>query len=192
MRKSPPRPSRQDAEKAVRTILSFIGENPDREGLKETPKRFVDAYLEMFDGYSENPDRILGKTFAEIEYQNESILVKDIRLVSFCEHHLLPIVGKAHVAYVPGRKVVGISKLARLVDVYSKRLQTQEILTRQIHDCIVANLRPKGVAVQIGAYHYCMSLRGAKKTESQTVTSQFSGKFKEDPNLKTEFLAQIR
>jgi len=185
------KPTRAEAEEAVKTLISWAGDNPDREGLIETPKRVVKSYEEFYQGYSLNPDEILNKTFEEIEGYDEMVMVKDIRLESHCEHHMVPILGKAHVAYIPNNRVVGISKLARIVDVYGKRLQTQESLTAQIADTIERVLKPKGVAVVIDAAHQCMSSRGVHKTETSTVTSRMLGLFRTNSSTRSEFMNLI-
>tara|TARA_B110000014_G_scaffold128586_1_gene88655 strand:- start:3338 stop:3946 length:609 start_codon:yes stop_codon:yes gene_type:complete len=185
------KPSREEAEEAVKTLISWAGDNPNREGLIETPKRVVKSYEEFFAGYSMNPDEILNKTFEEIESYDEMVMVKDIRLESHCEHHMVPILGKAHVAYIPNNRVVGISKLARVVDVYGKRLQTQESMTAQIADTIERVLKPKGVAVVIDAAHQCMSSRGVHKTETSTVTSRMLGLFRTNSSTRAEFMNLI-
>jgi GTP cyclohydrolase I len=187
-----PKPTQQQAESAVRTLIEWAGDNPDREGLIETPKRVAKAYLDFFSGYQENPIKILGKTFDEIEGYNDIVLVKNIRMESHCEHHMVPFVGFAHVGYIPANKIVGISKIARLVDAYAKRLQTQEILTMQIAEAIKNVLKPRGVAVLIEANHQCMSTRGVHKVDSSTVTSAFFGDFKNDIKLEQRFLNMIK
>ena len=185
------KPSRAKAEEAVKTLISWAGDNPHREGLKDTPKRVVESYEEFFKGYSMNPDEILDKTFEEMDGYDEMVMVKDIRLESHCEHHMVPILGKAHVAYIPNSRVVGISKLARIVDVYGKRLQTQEAMTTQIADTIERVLKPKGVAVVIDAAHQCMSSRGVHKTETSTVTSRMLGLFRTNSSTRSEFMNLI-
>ena len=187
-----PNPSREEAMQAVKTLIAWAGDNPNREGLIETPKRVVDAYKEFFDGYKMNPDEILSKTFEEVEGYDEMVIIKNIRLESHCEHHIVPILGIAHVAYMPNKKVVGISKLARLVDVYAKRLQIQETLTAQIAETIQRVLDPLGVAVLIDASHQCMTTRGVHKPESSTVTKRMLGVFKTDENVRSEFMELIR
>ena len=186
------KPSREEAMKAVTTLKEWAGDDPKREGLVETPKRVVKAYEEFFAGYEQDPEEILQKTFKEVEGYDEMVLVKDIAVESHCEHHIVPILGKAHVAYIPNNRVVGISKLARIVDVFGKRLQTQETMTQQIANTIENVLKPKGVAVVIDASHQCMSTRGIHKTESSTVTSSMRGIFKENPTTRNEFLNFIR
>ncbi len=185
------RPSREEAMKAVETMLRWAGEDPTREGLLDTPKRVVKAYEEFFSGYTKDPTAELQKTFEDIEGFDDMVLVKDIDFVSHCEHHLVPILGKAHVAYWPDEKVVGISKLARIVDIYGRRLVSQENMTRNILQCIDQTLQPKGVAVYIDANHQCMSTRGVNKGSSSTVTSMFCGIFKEDRNEQRRFLDMI-
>ena len=186
-----PVPSREEALRAVKTLIAWAGDNPNREGLVDTPKRVIDAYREFFEGYTMNPDEILSRTFEEVEGYDEIVLVKNIRLESHCEHHIVPILGKAHVAYIPDKRVVGISKLARLVDIYGKRLQTQETMTAQIADTIQKVLKPKGVAVIVDASHQCMTTRGVHKTESSTVTSRMLGVFREDPRTRAELMGLI-
>jgi GTP cyclohydrolase I len=185
------RPSRKDAEAAVRTLLAYIGDDPDREGLIDTPKRFVKAYDDWFQGYKEDPDAILARTFEEVEGYDDLVLLKDIKVESHCEHHVAPILGVAHVAYLPEGRVVGLSKLARLVDAYSKRLQSQEILTEQIARTIERVLKPRGVAVIIDAQHQCISTRGTHKDEVACVTRTFTGAFKDDPRLEDRFFRLI-
>ena len=185
-------PSREEAMQAVKTLIAWAGDNPNREGLIETPKRVVDAYKEFFEGYKMNPDEILSKTFEEVEGYDEMVIIKNIRLESHCEHHIVPILGIALVAYMPNKKVVGISKLARLVDVYAKRLQIQETLTAQIAETIQRVLDPLGVAVLIDASHQCMTTRGVHKPESSTVTKRMLGVFKTDENIRSEFMELIR
>ncbi len=185
------KPSREEAEKAVRVLLEWTGDNPDREGLIETPKRVVKAYEQFFEGYSQDPEEVLMKTFEEVEGYDEMVIVKDIRLESHCEHHMVPILGVAHVGYIPNNRVVGISKLARIVDIFGKRLQTQETMTSQIANTIQNVLDPKGVAVVIDANHQCMSTRGVHKTTSSTVTSAMKGIFKENSVTRNEFLSFV-
>ena len=189
---SPDRPSRKEAEAAVRTLISWAGDDPAREGLIETPKRVVKAYEEFFAGYDEDPDEVLGKTFEEVEGYDDMVMLRDIDLESHCEHHMVAILGKAHIAYVPTSKVVGISKLARVLEIYAKRLQTQETMTAQVADTINRVLAPKGVAILIEAKHQCMTTRGIKKPDVATITTQFTGVFKEDPNMERRFLSMIR
>ena len=185
------KPTREEAQKAVRTLIEWAGDNPDREGLVETPKRVVKAYEEFFAGYDDDPEEILRKTFEEVEGYDEMVLVKNIRLESHCEHHIVPILGKAHIAYIPNNRVVGISKLARIVDAFGKRLQTQETMTAQIADTISKVLKPKGVAVVVDAAHQCMTTRGIHKSETSTVTSKMTGVFQKNINTRNEFMALI-
>ena len=182
------RPSVQEAEDAVRTLIAWAGDDVEREGLLETPKRVVNAYREFFAGYEDSPEKILSKTFEEVEDYDEMVLLKNMRLESHCEHHMVPIIGKVHIAYIPNKRVVGISKLARLVDCYAKRLQTQETMTAQIADTIQRVLEPVGVAVIVDAYHQCMTTRGVHKTETSTITSRLLGTFKSDPRTRSEFM----
>ena len=186
------RPTLQQAEEAVRTLISWAGDNPDREGLRDTPKRVVNAYREFFSGYDVDPEKILGKTFEEIGDYEEMVLLKDMRMESHCEHHMVPFIGKAHIAYIPNRKVVGISKIARLLDVYAKRLQTQEVMTTQIAETINKVLKPKGVAVLIDAKHQCMTTRGIHKINTSTITTSMLGLFKTDPQMEGRFLSMIK
>ena len=187
-----PRPSREEAEQAVRTLIAFAGDNPAREGLLDTPGRVVDAYGELFQGYNECPVDVLDKTFSETAGYDDFVLVKEIGFNSHCEHHMMPFFGKAHVAYRPVDRVVGISKLARLVDVYAQRLQTQEHLTSQVATAIDEILKPRGVAVLIEAEHMCMSLRGVTKPGALTVTSHFTGMFRDDVQEQVRFMAMVR
>lgn len=181
------KPTREQAQEAVRTLIAWAGDNPDREGLIETPKRVINAYQDFFSGYQEDPIKILGKTFDEVEGYSDIILIKNIRLESHCEHHMVPFIGTAHVAYLPRDKVVGISKIARLVDVFSKRLQTQETMTSQIANTLNDALKPRGVAVLIDASHQCMTTRGIHKVNSSTITTSFLGEFMVDQNLEKRF-----
>ena len=185
------RPSKDEAMQAVRTLLRWAGDNPEREGLLETPKRVVEAYGEWFQGYDEDPAKVLAKTFEEVEDYDEMVLLKNMRFESHCEHHMAPIIGKAHIAYLPDKRVVGISKLARLLDIFAKRLQTQEVMTAQIADTIRDVLQPKGVAVVIDAKHECMTTRGVHKSDTTTITSRMHGIFKSDPRTRAEFMALI-
>ena len=185
------KPSREEAMDAVRTMIAWAGDDPSREGLLETPKRVVKAYEDFFGGYNMDPDEILNKTFEEVAGYDEMIIIKDIRLESHCEHHMVPILGKAHVAYIPNNRVVGISKLARVVDVYGKRLQTQETMTAQIAESINRVLQPKGVGVVIDAAHQCMTTRGIHKTHATTITSQMLGVFRSDYRTRSEFMNLI-
>jgi|TARA_Y100000992_G_scaffold156257_1_gene104419 GTP cyclohydrolase I len=185
------KPTREQAEKAVKTLIEWAGDDPTREGLVETPKRVAKAYEQFFEGYDLDPEEILRKTFEEVEGYDEMVIVKDIRLESHCEHHIVPILGKAHIGYIPNNRVVGISKLARIVDVFGKRLQTQETMTSQIANVIQKVLDPKGVAVVIDASHQCMTTRGVHKPESSTVTSAMKGIFKENAVTRNEFLSFV-
>jgi len=183
--------SDQKAEEAIQTIIQWIGEDPEREGLKSTPKRVIKAYKEYFQGYMENPEKYLTKTFTEIEGYDDMIIEKNISIRSHCEHHMAPIIGVAHVAYIPSKKVVGLSKLARVVDAFSKRLQTQERLTMQIAKTIMDVLQPRGVAVTIDASHQCMTNRGIKKENATTITNYFLGAFKDDLSFQNRYLRYI-
>jgi GTP cyclohydrolase I len=185
------RPTREEAEEAVRTLLRWAGDDPAREGLLDTPGRVARAYGEWFRGYDEDPEADLQRTFEEVEGYDEMVVLRDIRFESYCEHHLAPIIGKAHVGYMPTNRVVGISKLARVVDSYAKRLQVQEKMTAQIANAIATVLQPKGVAVVIEAEHQCMSTRGVHKPGVSMVTSTMLGVFREDPSTRREFLAAI-
>jgi GTP cyclohydrolase I len=188
----PRRPSREEAEAAVRTLLLWTGDDPDREGLLDTPARVVRAYEEFFEGYALDPVALLERTFEEVEGYDEIVLLRDIRLESYCEHHMVPILGRAHVAYLPHRRVVGISKLARVVEAYAKRLQIQEKLTAQVANTIEQVLQPRGVAVVMEAEHQCMSTRGVHQTGVAMVTSRMLGAFRDDPNTRRELLALIQ
>lgn len=185
-------PSREQAEEAVRTLIRWAGDNPQREGLLETPGRVTRAYQEFFSGYELDASKELSKTFEDIEGFDDMVLVRDIAFTSHCEHHMVPIIGTAHVAYWPDEKIVGISKLARIVDIYAKRLVSQENMTRDIVQVIDKTLSPRGVAVMIKANHQCMSIRGVNKSHSSTVTSMFSGVFKEDAEVRTRFMEMLR
>ena len=185
------RPSREEAEAAVRTLLRWAGEDPDREGLVDTPARVVRAYEEFFEGYRIDPVALLERTFEEIDGYDEIVLLRDIRLESYCEHHMVPILGRAHVAYLPGHRVVGISKLARVVEAYAKRLQIQEKLTAQVANTIQEVLQPRGVAVVIESEHQCMTTRGVHQTGTTMVTSRMLGAFREDPSTRRELLGLI-
>jgi GTP cyclohydrolase I len=186
------RPSREEAKRAVETLIRWAGDNPEREGLLDTPERVVKAYDEFFAGYAKDAADELLKTFEDIQGFDDMVVVKDIDFVSHCEHHMVPIIGKAHVAYWPTHKVVGISKLARIVDIFARRLVSQENMTRNIVDVIDNTLAPKGVAVLIDANHQCMSTRGVNKAASSTLTSMFSGIFKEDRDVQRRFLDAIK
>ena len=185
------RPDRESAENAVRTLIRWAGDDPNREGLLDTPARVVRAYEEFFGGYGSDPVQVLSRTFSEVEGYDEMIVMKDIRFESHCEHHMAPIIGRAHVAYLPDRRVVGISKLARLVDIYAKRLQIQEKMTVQIADTLNSVLQPKGVAVVIEAAHQCMTTRGVHKPGASLVTSRMLGAFRTDSSTRREFLAML-
>ena len=187
-----PRPSREEAEAAVRTLIAFAGDDPSREGVLDTPKRVVGAYEELFRGYTECPAEVLDRTFSETGQYDDLVLVRDIAFNSHCEHHIMPFFGRAHVAYMPVDRVVGLSKLARLVDVYARRLQTQEHMTAQIATAIEEILKPRGVAVIIEAEHTCMSLRGVEKPGALTVTTQFRGLFREDQTEQLRFTSMVR
>jgi GTP cyclohydrolase I len=187
-----PRPSRQQAEEAVRTLIAYIGDDPSREGLLDTPKRVVGAFEELYRGYREIPAEVLDRTFSEIGAYDDLVLVRDIQFNSHCEHHMMPFTGKAHVAYKPVDRVVGLSKLARLVDAYANRLQTQEHLNSQIATAIEEILKARGVAVMIEAEHTCMSSRGVAKPGSLTITTQFRGSFRDDPTEQLRFLSMVR
>ena len=185
------RPSAEEARAAVRTLIRWAGDDPDREGLIETPNRVTRAYGQWFSGYAEDPIAILSKTFDETNGYDEMIVLRNLRFSSFCEHHMAPIIGKAHVGYLPSRRVVGISKLARLVEVYARRLQIQEKMTAQIADTISEILEPKGVGVVIEAAHQCMTTRGVDKPGSTLTTSRMTGAFRTDPSTRREFLAAL-
>jgi GTP cyclohydrolase IA len=187
----PSRPSRAEAEDAVRVLLRWAGDDPTREGLIDTPSRVVRAYEEFFAGYEVDPREILSRTFSEVDGYDEMIVLKDIRFESYCEHHMVPIIGRAHVAYLPEHRVVGISKLARLVDAFAKRLQIQEKMTAQIADTLNDVLQPKGVGVILEASHQCMSTRGVHKAGVEMVTSRMLGTFRTDPSTRREFLAIV-
>ena len=183
--------SDKDAEEAFKTILAWMGEDPSREGLLETPKRVVKAFKEYFKGYRENPKDVLDKTFGDVEGYDDMVIQKNISVQSHCEHHMAPIIGKAHVAYIPRERVVGLSKLARVVEVFSKRLQTQERLTMQIANTLMESLDAKGVAVTIDSTHQCMTMRGIKKEQASTVTNYYLGQFKEDLSYQNRYLRFI-
>ena len=185
------KPSREEAEEAVRTLIRWAGDNPNREGLIETPKRVVKAYEEYFSGYTKNPKSILEKTFSETANYEDFVLLKNIDFESHCEHHIAPIIGKASIAYFPNNCIVGISKLARIVNVFAKRLQTQETMTSEIAQCIQLNLNPKGVAVYISAEHHCMSARGVHKSDVEMITTHFTGEFNENSEAKKRFLTSL-
>ena len=183
--------SDKEAEEAFKTILSWMGEDPNREGLLETPKRVVKAFKEYFKGYKEDPNQILDKTFGDVDGYDDMVIQKNISVQSHCEHHMAPIIGIAHVAYIPNQRVVGLSKIARVVEVFSKRLQTQERLTVQIANTLMESLDAKGVAVSIDSTHQCMTMRGIKKEQATTVTNYYLGKFKEDLSYQNRYLRFI-
>ena len=182
------RPSREQALDAVRTLIAWAGDNPDREGLLDTPRRVVDAYGEWFDGYDADPAKELSRGFEDVQGYDDVVMLRDIEVESHCEHHMAPFLGKAYVAYVPDEKVVGISKIARVVEIFSRRLQTQETLTQQIARAVEEHLAPKGVAIMIDAEHQCMTTRGVHHRHVSTVTTQFTGVFKQDLGLQERFL----
>jgi len=186
-----PRPTREEAERAVRTLLQWAGDDPDREGLTDTPARVARAFEDWFSGYAEDPEAYLARTFEEVDGYDEMVVLKDIRFESHCEHHLAPIIGRVHVGYLPNKKVVGISKLARVVEAFARRLQVQEKMNAQIAHCIQQVLEPKGVAVVIEATHQCMTTRGVHKTGVSMVTSMMLGAFREDASTRREFLHVI-
>ena len=183
--------SDKEAEEAFKTILTWMGEDPTREGLLDTPKRVVKAFKEYFGGYTEDPNKILNKTFGDVEGYNDMVVVKNVSVQSHCEHHMAPIIGTAQVAYIPNERVVGLSKLARVVEIFSKRLQTQERLTMQIAKAIMESLDAKGVAVTIDSTHQCMTMRGIKKENATTVTNYYLGQFKEDLSTQNRYLKFI-
>jgi GTP cyclohydrolase I len=191
-RASARQPSRAEAEQAVRTLIEFIGEDPEREGVRETPKRVVKAFEEYFRGYKLNVEEILSKTFKEVGTYDGPVLIRDITLESRCEHHLAPFLGHAHIAYIPDGRVLGLSKLPRLVNAYASRMQTQERLTAEIADALDKYLKPKGVAVLIEAEHYCMKLRGVNIESAKTVTTRFLGAYKKDAEARETFLKMVR
>jgi len=186
------RPTREEAEAAVETLIRWMGETPGREGLVDTPARVVRAWEEFCAGYDEDPTSLLTRTFEEVEGYDDMVMLRSIRMESHCEHHLVPILGVAHIAYLPDRRVVGISKLARVLDGFSRRLQTQETLTAQVADCIQTALKPRGVAVLIDAQHQCMTTRGVHKPDVSMVTTRFTGAFETDRDLRNRFLDQTR
>ena len=185
------RPTRAEAEQAVRTLLRWIGDDPDREGLRSTPERVAKAYEDWFGGYREDPVEFLRRTFQEGEGYDEMIVLRDIRFESHCEHHMAPIIGKVHIGYLPARKIVGISKLARVVETFARRLQVQEAMTAQIAHCIQDVLKPKGVGVVVEGTHQCMTTRGVRKHGVAMITSQLLGHFRSDPRTRNEFLTMI-
>ncbi|KQO80817.1 GTP cyclohydrolase I FolE [Rhizobium sp. Leaf262] len=185
------RPTQSEAEEAVRVLLRWAGDNPNREGLLDTPKRVAKSYRELFGGYDLNASDVLGTTFEEVGGYDDIILVRDIPFYSHCEHHMVPIVGKAHVAYLPAGRVLGLSKIARVVEIYGRRLQTQETMTAQISQAIETTLKPRGVAVMIDAEHMCMSMRGVQKQGSTTLTTSFTGVFKSEPAQQARFMTMV-
>ena len=187
-----PRPTREEAEQAVRTLLLWAGDNPEREGLLDTPARVAKAYEELFSGYRADIEDVLGRTFEEVGGYDDMVLVRDISFFSHCEHHMLPVMGKAHVAYLPKGRVLGLSKIARIVDVFAKRLQTQENMTAQIAQAIDETLLPRGVAVFLEAEHMCMAMRGIQKTGSTTLTTTFTGAFKDNAAEQARFMSMVR
>jgi GTP cyclohydrolase I len=187
-----PRPTREQAEEAVRTLIAYVGDNPAREGLLETPKRVIGAFDEVYRGYGESAAEVLDRTFGEMGSYEDFVLVRDITFNSHCEHHMMPFFGKVHIAYIPVERVVGLSKLGRLVEVYGRRLQTQEHMTSQIATAIDEILKPRGVAVMIEAEHMCMSVRGVAKPGSSTVTTQFTGLFRESIEQQVRFITLLR
>lgn len=186
------RPSQKEAEDAVRVLLRWAGDDPEREGLVDTPARVAKAYKELFSGYELAAEDVLGRTFEEVGGFDDIVLVKDIQFFSHCEHHMVPIIGKAHIAYLPDGKVLGLSKIARVVDIYGRRLQTQETMTAQIARAIDDTLQPRGVAVMIEAEHMCMAMRGVQKQGSTTLTTTFTGVFKTEPAEQARFMTLLR
>jgi GTP cyclohydrolase I len=186
------RPSQEEAEAAVRVLLAWAGDNPDREGLLDTPKRVAKAFREYFSGYDEDPAEALSRTFDEVAGYDDIVMLRDIEFNSHCEHHIAPFIGRVHVAYLPTKSVVGISKLARVVEIYARRLQTQETMTAQIATSIASALNPRGVAVLVEAVHTCMSMRGIGKRNVATITTQFNGEFKTNPVLQARFMELVR
>lgn len=182
------RPSREEAMDAVRTLLAWAGDNPSREGLLDTPKRVVDAFGEWFSGYEADPHKELSRTFEDVSGYDDIVMLRNIDVKSHCEHHMAPFLGKAHVAYLPTDRVVGISKIARVVEIFAKRLQTQETMTAQIADAITESLRPRGVAVYIDAIHQCMTTRGVEHPDVSTITTRFTGEFQDNPELRERFM----
>ncbi|MFO1184069.1 MAG: GTP cyclohydrolase I FolE [Bauldia sp.] len=190
--KRPDRPSREEAEEAVRTLIAWAGDDPQREGLLETPDRVVRLYEEFFGGYGQDGRKALGRTFSDVGGYKNVIIVRDITFNSHCEHHMLPMIGKAHIGYYPSERIVGLSKLARVVDVFAARLQTQERLTADIHRAIEATIKPRGLAVMVEAEHQCMTLRGVQKPGAMTITTEFGGVFKDDIAERARFIAMVR
>jgi GTP cyclohydrolase I len=192
MEQRPAKPTQAEVENAVGVLLRWVGDDPAREGLRDTPKRVAKAYLEMFGGYDEDPAEELGRVFEEVAGYDDLVLVRDIPFYSHCEHHMVPIIGKAHVGYLPEGRVVGLSKIARVVDIFARRLQTQEAMTAQIAGAIQDTLNPRGVAVIIEAEHMCMAMRGIRKQGSTTLTSTFTGAFRDHPEEQARFMMQLR
>lgn len=186
------RPTQKEAEEAVRVLLRWAGDDPEREGLLDTPARVAKSYREIFAGYDMSPEEVLGRTFEEVAGYDDMVLVRDIPFYSHCEHHMVPIVGKAHVAYLPDGRVLGLSKIARVVEIYGRRLQTQEAMTAQIATAIDDTLRPRGVAIMLEAEHMCMAMRGVQKQGSTTLTTTFTGAFKADPAEQARFITMVR
>jgi GTP cyclohydrolase I len=186
--KRPDQPTREEAEAAIRTLIRFAGDDPTREGLRDTPKRVAEAYAEFFAGYTQDPVETLSRTFEDVHGYDDLVMLRDIRLESHCEHHMLPIIGVAHVAYLPRDRVVGISKIARVVEIFGKRLQTQETMTAQIAEAIENALKPRGVAILIDALHQCMTTRGVHKPGVSTITTRFTGVFAQDADYRDRFL----
>ena len=186
------KPTQEEAEAAVRTLLLWAGDDPSREGLAETPQRVAKAFKEFYKGYDEDPHDILDRVFEEVDGYQDMVLVRDIPFYSHCEHHMVPFVGKAHIGYYPSKGVVGLSKLARIVDVYARRLQTQETMTAQIADVIEEVLEPRGIAILVEAEHMCMSMRGVQKQGSSTMTTQYRGLFRDDPAEQVRFFTMVK
>ncbi|WP_375629374.1 MULTISPECIES: GTP cyclohydrolase I FolE [unclassified Bartonella] len=186
------RPSIEKVEEAIRTLLLWIGENPNREGLLDTPKRIAKAYRELFNGYSQSVKETLGTVFEEVSGYNEAVIVKNIPFYSHCEHHMIPIIGKAHIAYLPNAKIVGLSKIVRVVDIFSRRLQTQEAMTAQVAHALKTYLKPHGVAVLIEAEHMCMAMRGIQKQGSTTITKNFHGYYEKDQAAQAHFMMMVQ
>ncbi len=189
---SPKRPSQEEAEEAVRVLLAWAGDDPAREGLKDTPRRVAQAYREYYSGYGESAADALSRTFTDVGGYDDIVMLRDIEFNSHCEHHMAPFIGRAHVAYLPTDAVVGISKLARVVEIYARRLQTQETMTAQIANAIESSLKPRGVALMIEAVHTCMSMRGIGKRNVATITTRFTGEFKSDPAMQVRFMELVR
>lgn len=186
------KPTRAEAEAAVRTLILWAGDNPSREGLADTPRRVAEAYREYFKGYAEDPNEVLDRVFEEVEGYRDMVLVRDVPFHSHCEHHMAPFFGKAHIGYYPAKGVVGLSKLARIVDVFARRLQTQETMTAQIADAIEQALQPRGIAILVEAEHMCMTMRGVQKHGSTTLTTQYRGVFRDDPSEQVRFFTMVK